>query len=103
MYLIQDIINKYKEEKDITSNVVPISERHELVSKFSEKINTKRVADGLKPISNGFINMKMAQSGLKTNTDLYWFFAYCEESKNFDKTWWYSLKASSTPQQSALF
>lgn len=88
---IQEILEKYKEKKQ--NEETPISERHELVSKFSKKINEKRVADGLKPISNGYLNMKMAQSGLKSNGDLYWFYAYCDETKNFDKTWWWSLKA----------
>lgn len=93
MYSLSEIITKYREEKEKKSGEQPISERHELVSKFSKKINEKRVADGLKPLPNAFFNKKMAQSGLKTNHDLYWFFAYCDETKNFDKTWWWSLKA----------
>lgn len=88
---LQEILEKYKEKNK--NEETPISERHELVSKFSKKINEKRIADGLKPISNGYINMKMTQSGLKSNGDLYWFYAYCDETKNFDKTWWWSLKA----------
>ena len=91
MYSIQEIITKYIEENKNESQ--PISERHELVNKFSEKINASRIRDGLKPLKNAYINMKMAQSGLKSNFDLYWFYKYCDETKNFDKTWWWSLKS----------
>lgn len=93
MYSIQDIITKYKEERENKNEIRPISERHELVSKFSEKINESRIRDGLKILPNAFLNKKMADAGLKSNSDLYWFFAYCNETKNFDKTWWWSLKA----------
>lgn len=93
MNSIKDIIDKYKEEKEKTTEKTPISERHELVSKFSEKINESRIRDGLKPLPNAFINKKMADSKLLSNFDLYWFYKYCDETKNFDKTWWWSLKA----------
>ena len=94
MYSIQDIITKYKESKAENKNEIqPISERHELVSKFTKKINENRIRDKMPPLKNSFINMKLTQSGLKSNGDLYWFFAYCNETKNFDKTFWYSLKA----------
>lgn len=93
MYSIQDILTKYKENEEKKSGEqISISERHELVSKFSEKINANRIRDGIKPLNNAYINMKMAQSGLKSNFDLYWFYKYCDETKNFDKTWWWSLK-----------
>lgn len=93
MQSIKDILNKYQEDKRDTENKIPISERHELVSKFSEKINANRIRDGLEPLKSAFLNKKMAQAGLTTNSDLYWFYAYCDETKNFDKTWWWSLKA----------
>lgn len=88
---IQEILEKYKEKNK--NEQTPISERHELVSKFSKKINEKRVADGFKPLASSYLNLKMADAGLKTNSDLYWFYAYCDETKNFDKTFWWSLKA----------
>lgn len=98
MYSIQEIITKYSESKDKNKNEIhAISERHELVSKFSEKINESRKRDGLKELPNAFLNKKMADAGLKTNHDLYWFFAYCNETKNFDKTWWWSLKPQKPP------
>ena len=91
---IQDILSKYKESKDEKSREqISISERHELVSKFSQKINASRTRDGLKPLPNAFLNKKMADAQLKSNHDLYWFYSYCDETKNFDKTWWWSLKA----------
>lgn len=90
---VQEIITKYSESKEENKNEqIPLSERHELVSKFSEKINANRVRDGMKPLPNAFINKKMADAQLKSNFDLYWFFKYCDETKNFDKTWWWSLK-----------
>lgn len=93
MHSIQDILSKYIESKDEnTRERQPISERHELVSKFSEKINTSRIRDGLKPLPNAFINKKMADASLRTNFDLYWFYKYCYETKNFDKTWWWALR-----------
>lgn len=90
MNSIQDLITKYKELKH--SENQPISERHELVEKFAKKINESRARDGLKPLRNAFLNKKMADAGLKTNQDLYWFYAYCNDAKNFDKCWWWSLK-----------
>jgi hypothetical protein len=94
MYSIQDIITKYRENNEKKSGEQqPISERHELVSKFSKKINENRIRDGLSLLKDSYINMKLAQSGLKSNGDLYWFFAYCNETKNFDKTFWWALKA----------
>jgi hypothetical protein len=94
MNSIKDIIDKYKESKDkkINENQA-ISERHELIEKFAKKINENRLRDKLKPLQNSYINMKLAQSGLKSNGDLYWFYRYCEDAKNFDKCFWWSLKA----------
>ena len=93
MNSIKDLIDKYKESKDKNNGEnQPLSERHELVEKFAKKLNENRLRDNLKPLKNSYINMKMAQSGLKSNSDLYWFFAYCDETKNFDKTWWFSLR-----------
>ena len=92
MNSIQELLSKYKESKYIDENQA-ISERHELVKKFADKINAKRIQDNMKPLQNSFLNKKMADAGLKSNGDLYWFYRYCEEAKNFDKTWWWSLKS----------
>lgn len=90
MQNIKEILEQYKIAKMDDS---PISERHELISKFTKRLNENRIVDGLKPLSCSFVNFKMAQAGLKTNYDLYWFYAYCNEAINFDKTWWWSLKS----------
>lgn len=99
MNTLGDIITKYREERENKNEQKTISERHEIVSKFSDKINGNRVRDGLKPLNNAFLNRKMADAGLRTNFDLYWFFKYCDETKNFDKTWWWSLKTKEPPQR----
>ena len=97
MFSIKDIVEEYRERKekymDGNAKKLPISERHELISKFSNKINENRERDGLKKLPAKFFNVKMTNAGLKTNGDLYWFYAYCNETKNFDKTFWWSLKA----------
>lgn len=88
---IQEILSEYKiKERDKAS--FP-SERHEIISRFSKKINENRIRDGLKILSSSFLNKKMAENGLKTNFDLYKFYKYCEEAKNFDKCWWWSLRS----------
>lgn len=92
MNSIKEIIESYSKDKQSDQKIAK-SERHELVSKFAQRINGKRIEDGLKPINNAFFNKKMSEAGLLSNFDLYWFYAYCDETKNFDKTWWWSLKA----------
>jgi hypothetical protein len=95
---IKDILERYKNNsfnKESNKNH-PISQRHQLIDKFAQKLNAKRVENGFKPLTHAFLNKKMAESGLKTDSDLYWFYKYCDETKNFDKVWWWSLK----PQKS---
>ena len=91
---IQELLSKYREgnynEQD-REEKLPISERHELVKKFADKINANRIRDNMKPLQNAHLNKKMADAGLKSNFDLYWFYKYCDETKNFDKTWWFAL------------
>lgn len=67
------------------------SERQEIVKMFLEKLNEDR--GKLKLLTPAFISMKMADAGLKSNQDLYQFYAECKERKNFGKYWWWSLKA----------
>lgn len=68
------------------------SERAEIVKKFVDRLNADRISSGYKPLKASVYAIKMAQSGLKTNSDLYWFYRYCEDAKNFSKCWWWSLK-----------
>lgn len=69
------------------------SERSELIEKFMKRLNADREEAGFKPLSPGFVSMKMAQAGLKTNDDLYWFYSYCDDARHFAKCWWWSMKA----------
>lgn len=87
---IQEILKNYKIGRDTNA---PKSERAELVGKFVDRLNKSRIENNYKPLPARFYAVKLAQSGLKTNGDLYWFFAYCDETKNFDKTFWWSLKS----------
>lgn len=88
---IKEIIANYQYK---TKTDTPISERADIVKKFVERLNKSRIENNYKPLPAKFYAIKMAQSGLKSNFDLYWFFKYCDETKNFDKTWWWSLKVS---------
>ena len=85
---LKDIIDKYKEHKEVPKFN---SERAELISKFTERLNQSREESGFKKLPAKVYSIKMAQSGLKTNFDLYWFFKYLEDSNNFSKTFWWSL------------
>ena len=87
---IKEIIENYKIKNKSDTTV---SERADIVKKFVDKLNTSRKKNGFKELPARFYAVKMAQSGLKSNFDLYWFYKYCDETKNFDKTWWWSLKA----------
>jgi len=86
---IQEILQNYIIQKKENT---PRSERAELISKFEKRLNPPRIEAGMKPLSAGFISMKMAQSKLSTQ-DLYWFYRYCDDAKNFSSCWWWSLKA----------
>ncbi len=90
MMQIQDLIENYKVGKP--TKTFQKSERAEIVKQFVDRLNADRVVMGYKPLRASFYAIKMAESGLKTNSDLYWFYRYCEEAKDFSKTWWWSLK-----------
>lgn len=85
---IQEIIKIYKDQKE----EIKISERSELVKRFIDKLNTNRVDNGFKKLPASFYAIKMADAGLKEVSDLYWFYRYCEDGRDFSKTWWWSLK-----------
>lgn len=65
------------------------SERQEILKLFVDKLNEDRGTR--KALSPGFISMKMVDAGMRTNGDLYTFYAECKERKNFGKYWWWSL------------
>ena len=70
------------------------SERAEIVKKFVDKLNAEREQNNYKKLPAGFYAIKMAESGLKTNHDLYWFLRFCEDAQNFSKCWWWALKGN---------
>lgn len=85
---IKDLLERYK---TIQPKPIHTSERAELVKKFVERLNYDRVQSGRKALPASVYAIKMANAGLKSNHDLYWFFAYCDEAKNFSATWWWAL------------
>ncbi len=91
---IQEILEKYKTRA--LSKEPVLSERSELLKKFVDRLNSDRVSSGRKPLKAGVYAIKMYQSGLKSNGDLYWFYGYCNDAKNFSSCWWWSLKAQKT-------
>lgn len=91
--LLKNYQLKQRDEK------TPRSEREEVLKKFTDKLNADRVASGRKPLGGGFYAIKMAQSGVKTKSDLYWFYRYCEDAQNFSSTWWWSLNPKNAKQK----
>jgi hypothetical protein len=69
-----------------------LNQRQELIKLFVEKLNADRVGK-YKPLSPKFIASKMAMAGIKDNQDLYWYYKYCEDAKNFGACWWGSMKS----------
>lgn len=89
---IQEILKTYIENSEKRKDSFEKSERAEIVKKFVDKLNALRESAGYKKLPPSFYAIKMAESGLKSNTDLYWFYRYCEDAKDFGKCWWWSLK-----------
>lgn len=71
----------------------PLYPRQELIKKFVDRLNASRLEGGYKPLTARFIATKMYQAGLKDDFDLWWFWGWCNDSKNFSSCWWWSLKA----------
>lgn len=72
----------------------PKTERHAIIKMFVDRLNQGRVENGWKELSPQFYAVKMAQSGLKSKSDLYWFYGYCNDAKNFSSCWWWALRDS---------
>ncbi len=94
MLQINHLLEEYKNKDN--RQVYQKSERAEIVKKFVDKLNADRVRDGRKPLPASFYAIKMAQSGLKSNFDLYWFYGYCNDARNFSSTWWWALNPKNT-------
>lgn len=71
----------------------PLYPRQELIKKFVDRLNADRISGKYKPLPASFYATKMYDAGLKTDFLLWWFWGYCNDSKNFSKTWWGSLKS----------
>lgn len=68
------------------------SPRGELINMFLEKLNSDRVLSGFKPLTAGFISMRLAQSQVKTKEQLYAFYNDCKNSKiGFSKYFWFAI------------
>ncbi len=87
---IEQQLNRYRAVRD--NKVKPLTQRNEIIKMFVDRLNEGRREAGFKELSASFYAIKMAQSGLKSVWDLEWFYGYCNESKNFSSTWWWSLK-----------
>lgn len=87
---LSTLLAGYVETKQAQASKAPRSERAEILERFITRLNSER--GNYKPLSAGFIAARMAQAGLKSNTDLYWFYKYCDDAKHFSKCWWWALK-----------
>lgn len=86
----QQILQSYQKEQQPTK--AQKSERAEIVKKFVDRLNEDRIKSGYKPLPASVYAIKMAETGLKTNSDLYWFWGFCNDAKHFSKCWWGTMK-----------
>jgi len=82
---------KDKKVEDLKHKTNTLNERQELIKKFVDRLNLDRSNGGYKPLSPSFYASKMYDAGLNSNFLLWWFWGYCNDSKNFSSTWWWSL------------
>lgn len=87
---LSTLLAGYVEAKQTQAQTAPRSERAEILEQFITRLNGERGT--YKPLTAGFIASRMAQAGLKSNTDLYWFYKYCDDAQHFSKCWWWALK-----------
>jgi len=71
------------------------SERAELLQNFLETLNRDRRDGGYKPYNPAFLSMKLSQSGLKTNSDIYSFYNQCQNARNFGAYFHWALNPKS--------
>lgn len=71
-----------KEKSKITS------ERQLILKDFLDQLNPPRIAACMKPLTPGFLGMKMRHM---TTSELKVFFGECRYSQNFSKHWWWRL------------
>jgi len=94
MLELSQILTQFKEKEENSVKTPQKTERQELIRRFEERINQERQILHLKPLTGAYFAVKLAESGIKTNEDLYWFYSYCDHSRNFGKTWWWALGLS---------
>jgi len=64
------------------------NERQLVIKDFIDQLNPPRIARGLKPLSPGFIGMKMRYM---STSELKVFYGECRYAQNFSKHWWWRL------------
>ena len=81
----KDLFNNYR----IVSTKTHRSERGDLITSFTERINQERLGTNYKQLTLNYVANLL--SVYKTG-DLYVLFKKCSEAKHFSKTfWWYVL------------
>ena len=86
---IASILNSKRIEKIGARKERRVSERAELIAYFAEKLNARQKELGKKPYPFSFVGMKLAHLSV---FDLYYLKRITEDSKNWHKTFWGSLK-----------
>lgn len=91
MNSLQDYLTKFKAQGSQKLEKKVSSERAEIIQQFLTELNKDR--GKYKPLTPGFVSMRMSKQIFPTNHHLYLFLAQCREAKNFSKYWWWALKA----------
>jgi hypothetical protein len=65
------------------------SERAHLIGKFTDTLNSKRDGKRYRKLTYAAVAVKLSHLSLQ---DLYYFWRYCEDAKNFSSCFWWSLK-----------
>ena len=94
----KNLFQNYKLETPKPQNL-PKSRREEIINNFIEILNADRECAGYKKLSAGFYVSKMARAGIKSESQLDWFYRYCEDAKNFSSTWWWSLDSKNIKEK----
>jgi len=79
--------------KDILENKTigtskEVSERHEIIGKFTKRINQDRKEDGYKDLNPAFVNKKMRTLSVQ---GLHMLYGSLEDSPKFDASWWVAV------------
>ena len=81
---IKEILQKHTiQHKEV------ISERHEIIGKFTDKINQSRQKDGFRELKCSFVNKKMRTLSVQ---GLHMLYGALKDSPKFDASWWIAIK-----------